>query len=333
MSYSSLSELIAKTNIKDISEFIELLGYTYSGVIHSDEVGELREYFWFDEDDYKSWSGVELSIYKNEGLIFVETRTPIGRSYFDLEQQNKTIRLLRKYFGGSFKTDEGKGRYLQPRTAPPTPVASGCHLAFQRFGSNLMTGHIYFMNRNFKGPQMKPSGHYMFDKMNPWLISNNLLLPFLVSIFEDYWKSTYIALLRYSRKKESLFKSGRISSDRLAAVSESHTSMEQAFAETLSFQRIGVVCSHLKVLDPNLDFATVLRKPYRRRNTSLFDSLEQMTELRHKVIHRAEINDQVTEDYTKGLFHNLEVSIIKCYQHLTKSHGWFYDKWWGGTVK
>ena len=333
MSYSSLSKFTSITNIKDISELIELLGYTYSGIIPSREVDELREYFWFDENDYKSWSGVEISIYKKEGVVFVETRTPIGRSFFDLEQQNKTIRLLRKYFGGSFETDEGKGRYLHPHSSPPTPPASGCHLAFQRFGSNLITGHLYFMNRNFKSPKMKPSGNYILEKMDPWLISNNLLLPFLVSIFEDYWKSTYISLLRYSMKKETLFKSGRISRDRLAAVSENHISIEHAFAETLSFQRIVVVCSHFKSLDPDLDFAVVLRKPYRRRNISLFDSLDQMTDLRHQVIHRAEINHHVTEDYIKRLFHNLEVAIIKCYQHLTKIRGWDYDKWWGGTVK
>jgi hypothetical protein len=328
MSYSSLNKLNTNAKVKDVIEIVELLGYKYTGAMQSEEVGKIRKYSWFDERDYHSWSGVELSICEAEGLINIETRTPIGRSYFDLQHQNLTIRLLKKHFGGSFTTDEGKGRYLNPISGTPTPAASGCHLAFQRFGANLITGHAYFMNRNYKGPKPQSHGIYLLDKMNPWLISNNLLLPFLVSLFEDYWKSTYIALLSYSKKKENILKSGRISAERLASVSCGQFSIEQAFAETLPFQRISVICTHFNALDSKLNFASVLQKPYRRRKTSLFNSLEKMTKLRHQVIHRAEIEPCVNDAFTKGLFQNLEVAVVKCYQHITKTYGWHYDKWW-----
>ncbi|MFA4919766.1 MAG: hypothetical protein WC581_11010 [Thermodesulfovibrionales bacterium] len=328
MSYSSLNKLNSNAKVKDIVEIIDLLGYKCTGLLRSGEVGKIRDYFWFDEKDYHSWSGVELSIYEVGGLINIETRTPVGRSYFDLEQQNRTIRLLRKNFGGSFSTDEGKGQYLNLRSGPPTPAASGCHLAFQRFGANLITSHVYFMNRNYKGPKHPASGINYLDKMNPWLISNNLLLPFLVSLFEDYWKSTYIALLSYSKKKETILKSGRISAERLASVSCGQFSIEHAFAETMPFQRISAICTHFTALDSKLNFCSILQKPYRRRKISLFKSLQEMTELRHQVIHRAEIDSRVNDTFTKGLFHNIEVAVVKCYQHITKTYGWHYDKWW-----
>ena len=330
MSYSSTNELAPGTKFRDVAELAMLLGYCYTGGLKSEEVGRISCFNWFEEKDYHSWSGVELGIYKHESKVTVETSTPVARSYFDLEHQNKTIRLMRKHFGGTFTTDEGTGRYLRPSSGPPIPAASGCHLAFQRFGSNLITGHVYYTRRDFKGPKPKgPSGIYVIDKTNPWLISNNLLLPFLVAIMEDYWKSTYVALLRYSDKKESVLRAGRITSEQLAAVSEGKTTVEQVFAETLSFQRVSVSCKHFLALDPKLDFAGVLKKPYRRRKVPLYESLEEMTELRHDVIHRAQLSPRVTDEYLTGLVNDLEVAIIRCYRHLTKTYGWVYDKGWG----
>lgn len=329
MSYSSESELGPGAKLKDVLEFVSLLGYRYTGKLNSEEVGPISCFHWFDEKDYRSWSGVELGIYQRGSTVTVDTQTSAARSYYDLEHQNRTIRLVRKHFGGTFHTDEGSGRYFHSESDPPAPAASGCHLAFQRFGSNLITGHVYYMRRNFTGPQPRaPSGIYVLDKHNPWIISNNLLLPFIVAIIEDYWKSTYVALLRYSDKKEAVLKAGRLTAEQIAAVSEGATTVEQAFAETLSFQRVTMACKHFLLLDPKLDFAGVLRKPYRQRKKSLCESLEEMTELRHEIIHRAEVSDRVTDDYLVGLIHDLQIAIDRCYRHLTKKYGWVYDQWW-----
>jgi hypothetical protein len=329
MSYSSTNELAPGTKLKDVAELVTLMRYRYTGALKSEEVGRISCFTWFEEKDYQSWTGVELGIYDHESKVTVETRTPVARSYFDLEHQNKTIGLIRKHFGGTFTTDEGSGRYLRPSSSPPVPAASGCHLAFQRFGLNLITAHVYYMRRDFKGPKPNgPSGIYVLDVTNPWLISNNFLLPFLVAIIEDYWKSTYVALLRYSYKKESVLRAGRLTAEQLAAVSDEKTTVEQVFAETLSFQRVSVSCKHFLALDPKLDFAGVLKKPYRRRKVPLYESLEEMTELRHDVIHRAQLSPRVTDEYLIGLVHDLEVAIVRCYRHLTKTYGWVYDKGW-----
>jgi len=322
MSYCSSNSLEPRTKVNDVIEFVRLLGYRLEGSLNTKEVGRLRCFHWFDETDYRSWSGVELSIHESQGTVQVETRTPIGRSYYDLTHQNDTIRLVRRHFGGSFVTDEGKGRYLRPLGGPPSPAASGCHLAFQRFGANLITCHVYHREREFRAPKRKRStGVYVMDSTNPWLISNNLLLPYLVSVAEDYWKSTFIALLRYSNKKEVILRSsGRLTAEHLAAVSDGRRSVEEALVETLAFQRVSAACRHFSALDPKLDFGGVLRKPYRRRKQSLFDSLEQMTEIRHEVIHRARLSELVTDDFVAGLLHNLQVAVVRCYRHLTQTN-------------
>jgi hypothetical protein len=89
-----------------------------------------------------------------------------------------------------------------------------------------------------------------------------------------------------------------------------------------------MICKHFKAIDSKFDFAGVLRKPYRRRKMNLFDCLEEMTEWRHEVVHRAEINPRLTENYVVSLLDNLEVAIIRCYRHLTKTYGWHFEQNW-----
>src|SRR5215475_13499724 len=81
MSYSSENELPAGTRIADIREIILLLGYKKLGRWISSGNVSFESYDWREETDYKSWSGVELSINKADGgKLSVSTRTPISRS-------------------------------------------------------------------------------------------------------------------------------------------------------------------------------------------------------------------------------------------------------------
>jgi hypothetical protein len=119
MSYESENELPAATRIADVRDFVFLLGYRREGNLKDEEFGRFENYGWFEDADYRFWSGVELSIYKTKDRVLtVSTRTPVGRSYHDLKQQNRTIAAIRKRFGGSFKTDEGSGRYSGPSSCP-----------------------------------------------------------------------------------------------------------------------------------------------------------------------------------------------------------------------
>jgi hypothetical protein len=114
MSYCSENNFPEGTRIADVREFLLLLGYRKtSGWISSGGIS-FESYNWYNETDYRSWSGIELSIDKTKtGHLSVSTRTPISRSYYDLEQQNLTVSALRKRFGGAFRTDEGQGRYMR----------------------------------------------------------------------------------------------------------------------------------------------------------------------------------------------------------------------------
>jgi hypothetical protein len=329
MSYESESILREGTKEKDVINFVKLLGYQYVSSWDGQELGQIKDFYWFDDKDYRSTSGVELSTYIHNQKLYVTTRSVVSRSFYDLEHQNKTIRQLKKHFGGNFRTDEGKGRYLQPQFGPLEPAAAGCARAFSSFGNNLIRVRQYFDNRTFKGEQ-KTSNHLFLDRFNPRLISNILILPFIISVLDDYWKSTYVALLKYSENKEAIFKTGRIYPDKLVQISKGDLSVEKAFADSMSFARISVVCTQFKTLDKQLDFTAVLKKPYRRRKKNLFDSLEEITEIRNTIIHEASNPIILDDDYIKDSINMLHDSIDRCYDHLTKQKGWAYEKTWGG---
>lgn len=328
MSYES-ENLLQHKNEKQIIEFVELLGYKYSGIWNTDLHGKARDFYWFDSTDYKSINGVELSIYQKNKKLIVTTRTNESRSYYDLVHQNKTIRLLKKHFGGVFTTDYGKGRYLKPKGQPLEPAASGCYLAFNSFGTNLIRAQLYFKNRKSTKEQ-ETSDIDFLNRFNPRLISNNLLLPFLISILEDYWKSTFVVLLKYSNNKEAVLKSNKISADRLVQISKGELSVEQGFADSMSFARISIVCNHFKALDKSIAFASVLKKPYRKRKKNLFDSLEEMAHTRNIIIHEASYPIILDDDYIRDSLNILNDSIERCYRELTKLNNWTFYKSWGG---
>lgn len=220
MSYSSENVLALGTRVADVRDLVKFLGFKpWHRALLSDEVGRIEQFYWHDEVDYRSWGGIELSVYKDrENLVIVETRSTVGRSYFDLQHQNLTISNLRKRFRGTFRTDEGKGRYMKVEGEPPPAPASGCFLAFSRFGGNLIKAGVYLQSRAFPNHPADIHKNDPIPDYNPRIVANNTLVPFLVAASEDYFKSTWVAITRYSANKEAIFKSYRLQGNQLLAV-------------------------------------------------------------------------------------------------------------------
>ena len=106
MSYCSENKLPITTPINRLLEIIELLGFQKVRDFLKLE-NQLGSYVWHGGHDSISFVGIELGIYRESDYISVQTRTRSGRSYWDLDLQNKTIGRLKALFGGSFITDEG----------------------------------------------------------------------------------------------------------------------------------------------------------------------------------------------------------------------------------
>jgi hypothetical protein len=254
MSYSSESILSNNASITKVIEIIELLGY--EKVKDNLKIpGRVASFIWDGYGNYESFVGVELSVYRKDGIITVETRTRIGRSYWDLKHQNKTIKYLKHFFGGSFITDEGNNRYLHIDKKPPSKLESGLFLSRWIYYNALIKPKIYLDTRNTQGQlaRTEATGLEFLDQMNPRLFSNNLLIPYIVATWENYLKSSFVVLLKNIENRDKILKNARLSVSNLEDISSGILSIEEAIVEGLSFQRPKIIAENFKVLDDKID--------------------------------------------------------------------------------
>lgn len=171
-------------------------------------------------------------------------------------------------------------------------MSSGCFLARWRFHNALGRAQIYLMTRKLEGniASEKSTGLMFLDEMNPRLLSNNLLIPYLIAVWEDYFRSTFAVVLKYADKREAALKKARLSHAQLEQIAAAERPFEQTISECFSFQRPSIIGENFKLLDGKLDIVAALRKPYRRRKTSLFDSIEALVEGRNAFVHAGEMD-------------------------------------------
>lgn len=325
MSFESDSILPPLTNhLRSLREFLGLIGYR--GVPPSPfpwREDVLESMSKHSTEPYESFSGVYLLIYRDSlpGLR-VYTRTNSWCSRWDLDQQIRTVRLLKRHFGGKFVTDAGTNRYWRNDQLDMRPAEAGCFLAFERFQQSIDRAVHYLADREFLPTWSDPSRNKLADVLNPRLFSNNLLLPYLVAAMEDYFKSTFIAIARYSADKESLFKNARIAPERLARVSVGNAALEDVVAEGMSFQKLDGVCRQFRALDKRIDFAGTLQRPFRRRQSSLYRAVELLVTRRHDLIHRNIIDLSFEDLDVSRLADDLYSAVSKCHEHLIAVQRW-----------
>lgn len=157
--------------------------------------------------------------------------------------------------------------------------------------------------------------------MNPRFFSNNLLIPYLIGIWEDYFKSSFIAMLRYSNQREESLRRARLNQNHLEMIAAGTSTIEQALAESLSFQRPSVISNNFKLIDPKFNLATPLRRPYRRRKVSLYDTIEEWVDLRNEFVHTGAMDIKLTDDRVEKALKDFEEAADRCY----KAFGTLYD--------
>jgi len=197
-------------------------------------------------------------------------------------------------------------------------------MAFERFDSNIERAIMYLMNRKFPKNFRTGWDAKLLGGFNPWILSNNLLLPYLVAAMEDYFKSTYVALLRYSTRKESVLKTARLTGEHLARISDGSLSVEEAFVEGLPFQNLRSISETFRALEPKIDVHGILQKPFRRRKVSLYDSVMQVVQLRHEFIHRGDIHVEFDDSALEKAMRDVQSAVDRVYQKITAVHSWPY---------
>lgn len=323
MSYTSESVLRKSASVARVQEIIELLGYkkVQDGLKVPNRIDG---YMWYDQTDYRSWSGVELDIYKTpKGPVKVSTRSTVSRSYWDLVHQNRTLKILRDLFGGHFETDAGRNRCLRPGEPPTRPISSGCYLSRWRFHNNIAKAFIYLMNRKLEGKiaQDNSTGLDFMDELNPRLLSNNLLVPYMIAVWEEFFRAIFTACLRYSSQRETALKRAKLSHSDLEDIAIGSMQVERAVAEKFSFQRPISIVEAFKLIDPKLDIGNPLRKPYRNRKVNLYNPIETLVEQRHQLVHTGDLNLKLFDKQLKTALSDLTEAVNRSYDYIAKHYG------------
>ena len=98
MSLESTNYLTSDCNIDNLYWVIEKLGYEEIKEESPCE-GCIRNYQWKHPDNELTYVGIELSVSKKDARYFmIHTRSRMGRSFRELEQQNNTIKTIQNFF-------------------------------------------------------------------------------------------------------------------------------------------------------------------------------------------------------------------------------------------
>lgn len=146
------------------------------------------------------FEGTWAAITRDDKGVRVWTHTRIWRSRGDSDLHNATLRALKKRFGGGFHSDYGPNAYLHHPGAMRRDADGLCYRAFALFQANVTHVKLVADGMAVRYPETYQGIVNEFIE-SPAITFNHLLLSVLVSTVEDYFRSTYVALLRYSPHK------------------------------------------------------------------------------------------------------------------------------------
>lgn len=313
------------TKASDVEEFLLLLDFQRGK--KGPFSGNLGTPFYYDkEDHYRHITGLYTELYRNNdnySELLLLTRTTIWRSKFDSDLHNKTIRQMRKRFGGYFVSDYGRNRYPKFEGPVREKAEAGAYKAFSYLHSNIQRASHFIKFANLLDENAYQIQRDDFiDSHNPRIISANVLVPFLVSAIEDYFRSLYIALLRYSPKRMEIIQKARLQGQELAEIDRGELSVPEAVAKWVSFQNLERTNTVYKELNSKYDLHGILKRPYGRHKATFWEILNRLIEQRHALIHRAELNVSYKPDQLKRDIGLVEKALWRVYQELIKMNNW-----------
>ena len=307
---------IKKSNytIKDIEDLILLLGYK-----------KLSGCFYCGNDtEYKFDTGVsiwsEKNIVLNEEEYYVyHIRAQIWASGYDLEKMNNTLRYMRKYCDAFFQSDIGKNRYFI-EGEKIKGAENGCYLAVTRLDNCF--SYLRHSLRLFPQDTEADKSTIEFGIPSPEIFNANVYSTYLCAIIEEYFRSTYIALLRYSTRKEKVYSNFKMSAYDLVEVNIDNKTVEEVYARTLSFQNISKIVKNFKDLDSDLNLSTPLKQPYHKRHKSLYEQINDIFERRHNMVHHMKLDFNYTNKKLIDDIKDVKYAIDRVYKYICVLYGW-----------
>ena len=116
-------------------------------------------------------------------------------------------------------------------------------------------------------------------------------------------------------------KRAKLSHSDLEKLAVGSVQVERSVAEFFSFQRPSAIAETFKLLDPKLDLAAPLRKPYRRRKLPLYNTIEALVEQRNALVHAGDINLDLFDKKLETTMSDLTEAINRVYNYIAKHYG------------
>lgn len=230
---------------------------------------------------------------------------------------------MRKRFGGYFISDYGKNRYFKFNGVIRQKAEAGVHQAYSRFVHSIKRAYQFIDFSDLNNNDVYPIKNIdMFDSHNPKLLATNILVPYILSALEEFFRSTFIALLRYSENKEKIIHDAKIQGAELVLVDQGILTVPEAVAKWMNFQEMDKVHLSFKRLDKNIDLHGVFKKPCGRKKENSWLLFKRIIELRHSIIHRAEMDVTYTPKKVGQDIKSIRKAILQFYEHLAELYEW-----------
>ena len=261
-----------------------------------------EHFFWFDSKDYRSITGVEISIYPirdNErnisgGEWAMHVRNTYSANWHDVDMLNRILRTGRKRFGGNIFGNYGKNRYAPLWENDSTPMSRG----FRWIGS-MAHNNIQAVSHALPDEFVISKGDSDFIRIiasgDPARVIYNGLVPFLISILEFYLKNAFIIGLKYDLSAQDRVK--KYLRELGPELTLGGKGSEELIADKISFQDLhNAKKAFKKWLD--VDIKKPLDKSITMPIESLWERLNDLIEYRHDLIHRMGVDT----DFSRGAF-------------------------------
>jgi len=310
MGYDAYVHITKKYSKSAIENLLVMMGYEKKG-----------NYFYCGNDDeYKFFTGVLVWLDdKNENEWIYRVRSPIYAVGYDLHKMNDTIRCLKRYCDASFVSDEGIDRYFQEDELIKG-AQSGCFFAVENLFNNFgLLQHALYIYPD--DSESEKAMHEIGGGPTANMFNANVYSTFLCSLLEEYFKTTYIALLKYSERKDKIL-NVKFSPYDMMDISNGKKTVEEVFASTLSFQNIQKICLNFHSLDNKIDISQALKRPYCNRRKNLYEQINDILERRHGLIHRLQIDEKYSSENLRKDIKDVTVAIKRVYSYICKYHNW-----------
>ena len=303
------------TNKKSLSDHIKSYG-KISTTSHLWNWPKGSEHLlWFDQEDFKSITGVEITIFPEirgkSKFWSLHVRNTYSASWHDVSMMNKILTDSKKKFRGTIDGDYGENEVAPLWEDDTSPMSRGIDYITRKTCSSIKMLEVSLPQpwNNFQTANKPENSDEKIEAFLAYVDPTRQiyigLIPMLVAIFEFYFKETFRVLASYDKVISSKIT--------LTSLNNNLDSPKiiNSFIEKIKFQDLKNV---RKIYNryADLDIKSTIEESSNVKD--IYVKLKQLIEFRHDVVHRLDSDCVFTrEDFLE--FHKVleeSLSSITC---------------------